>query len=80
MVGDFTERKCVSILIPGVEKTLKKIITAGKITLVDPLRDLALDTPSIMLHARLLDDFHLGNRPNPRKVGPRKISIECDGR
>lgn len=75
MVGNFTNRKCVSILIPGVEKTLKKIITAGKITLIDPLVDLALDTPSIMFHARLLDDLHLSNRPNPRKVRPNKISI-----
>lgn len=75
MVGDFADRKCVSILIPGVEKTLKKIVTAGKIALINPLVDLALDAPSVMFHARLLDDFHLGNRPNPRKVRPRKINI-----
>lgn len=65
----------MSILIPGVEKALKKIVAARKITLINPLVDLALDTPSVMFHARLLDDFHLGNRPNPRKVRPRKISI-----
>lgn len=75
MVGDFAERKCVSVLIPGIEKTLKKIIATGEVTLVDAFLDLALDTPSIMLHARLLDDFHLGNGPNPREVGSRIINI-----
>lgn len=65
----------MSILISSIEQTLKKIIAAGKVTLVDAFLDLALDTPSIILHAGLLDDFHLSNGPNPRKVGPRNISI-----
>lgn len=65
----------MSILIPGIEQALKKIVAAGKVTLVDAFLDFALDTPSIMLHTRLLNDFHLCDGPNPRKVGPMNISI-----
>lgn len=79
MISDFTEGKLMSILIPGIEKPLEKIVAATEVSLVDTFLDLTLDASSVMLHSGFLDDVHLGNRPDPREVRPVKISIRRRG-
>lgn len=76
MVGDFTQRERMPILIPSIKKTLKEIVAACKVSMIDTFLDFTLDTPSVMLHPILLDDIHLGDGPNPREIRPKNVSIE----
>lgn len=73
VVGNFSQWESVAILVTCFHKTLEQILATSRVPFSDTLLDLADHAPGVVLHSSLLDNFKLGEGPDPRKVRPGKL-------